>query len=342
MRYIGGKSLVISSINEVIQQKCPDITSALDIFAGSGVVSDFFKKSGFRTISNDFLYFSYVIQRSTIGLNKKPSFRQLGIADPITFLNNLNIADTDIDINNCFIYNNYSPVNDCQRMYFQPDNALKIDVIRLQIEIWYKSKRITENEYYYLLGSLISAVPYVANIAGVFEAYLKFWDKRTYNPLVLQEPTVFSNRKRNICTNMDYHKLLNRRCDLLYADPPYNSREYLPNYHILETIARYDYPTIAGVTGIRASCPEEKSLFCKKKSVETAFEDLIRDTRCHHVLISYNTEGLLSTDRLAEICQDYAAHDSFELFQFGYRRYKSKIPNNAAGLQEQLFYFEKG
>ena len=81
-----------------------------------------------------------------------------------------------------YLYN-YSPVGDCNRMYFQPENAMKIDIIRLTIEKWYKSDLITEDEYFYLLASLINAVPFVANITGVYAAYLKFWDERTYKKL---------------------------------------------------------------------------------------------------------------------------------------------------------------
>lgn len=96
----------------------------------------------------------------------------------------------------CFIYNNYSPVGQCERMYFQPENALKIDIIRLTIEKWYTEELITENEYFYLLSSLINAVPFVSNITGVYAAYLKFWDKRTYKTIKLTEPIITNNGKK--------------------------------------------------------------------------------------------------------------------------------------------------
>mgnify|MGYP002563078506 FL=1 len=75
MRYIGGKSLLLENINAVIRENAGEISSVIDVFAGSTVVSDFFKKQGLRVISNDFLYFSYVIARGTIGLNKKAFIR---------------------------------------------------------------------------------------------------------------------------------------------------------------------------------------------------------------------------------------------------------------------------
>lgn len=340
MRYIGGKSLQIDNINSIINSETDSVSSIIDLFAGSGVVSQNFKAQGYRTISNDSLFFSYVIQRCSIALNMKPQFSKLGISDPITYLNELGFEDTDFSKSECFVYNNYSPTGSCERMYFQPDNALKIDLIRLTIQKWYDQGLVNEDEYYYLLAVLINAVPYVSNIAGVYAAYLKYWDDRTFKPLTLAEPVITNNRKKNMCFNVDYKELLSKKCDLLYADPPYNSREYLPNYHILETIARYDYPKISGVTGMR-KYDNQKSVFCKKNTVADAFKILIRDCKCKYILISYNNEGLLSTSELSDICAQYAVDDSFKLFEFDYRRYKNKIPNNKVGLKEQLYFLRR-
>lgn len=340
MRYIGSKSLQINNINSVISSETKFVSSVVDLFAGSGVVAKNFKTLGYRTVSNDFLFFSYVLQRGTIGLNRKPRFKKLGINDPIEYLNGLKFENSGLAESECFIYNNYSPINGCKRMFFQPDNALKIDVIRLTIQKWYEQSLINEDEYYYLLAALINAVPYVANITGVYAAYLKYWDKRAYKQLVLEEPHIINNSKRNECFNCEYKKLLSKKSDLLYADPPYNSREYLPNYHILETIARYDYPEISGVTGMR-KYDDQKSVFCKKSTVSDAFNILVRDCRSRYILISYNNEGLLSTSELSDICKQYAVDNSFKLFEFDYRRYKNKIPNNKAGLKEQLYFLRR-
>ncbi len=340
MRYIGGKSLMIDNINNVIEQNNVNIDSVIDLFSGSGIVANSFKGKGYQTISNDLLYFSYVLSRAAIGLNEKPTFKNLGIDEPIKYLNGLKLADTVFDIDQCFIYNNYSPVGDCERMYFQPDNALKIDIIRLTIKKWYKEELITEDEYFYLLSSLINAVPFISNITGVYAAYLKYWDERTYKTLELTEPIITSNGKKNECYNSDFTELLSKKCDLLYADPPYNSREYLPNYHILETIARYDYPEIHGVTGMR-NYDDQKSVFCKKNTVSSAFVTMIRDCQSKYILISYNNEALLSTDELSDICKQYAVDDSFKLYEFDYRRYKNKIPNNTKGLKEQLYLLRR-
>lgn len=341
MRYIGGKSLLLNEIDSVIKQTIgwEKIHSVIDIFAGSGVVSQFFKEKGKHLLANDFLAFSYAMLRGTCGMATEPAFKKLDV-EPLKYLNNLDVSNVSLPDSRMFIYNNYSPHEHCERMYFQKDNALKIDLIRIQIEQWRLQALISEEEYFYLLASLLAAVPYVANTTGVYAAYLKFWDIRTYNSLELKAPVLLLNGASCKCTNADYKTLLPENADLLYADPPYNSREYLPNYHIMETIAKYDYPQIHGKTGMR-NYDGQKSEFCKKRTVAEAFETMLRDTQSRYVIISYNNEGLLPTEDLSAICRKYAANDSFQLFEFPYRRYKNKIPNNKAGLMEQLYFLQR-
>lgn len=340
MRYIGGKSNLLNDIYNVITQSTVNVNTIIDIFSGSGVVSSFLKENNYNVVGNDIMYFSYVLSRGTTALNQVPTFTNLGIADPIAYLNNLDIANTNINLDDCFIYQNYSPHGDITRMYFQNNNAIKIDIIRITIEEWFTHHLINDDEYYYLLAALISAVPYVSNITGVYGAYLKHWDARTYNPLTLKVPDIIMSTVNAVFYNDNCDIILpNIVGDLLYADPPYNSRQYLPNYHVLETIARYDNPQIHGVTGMR-NYQHQKSDFCTVKGVEGAFRRMIENSNVRYVLISYNNEGLLSTERLSAICQEYAINDSFELHEINYRRYNN-VGTTPAGVTEQLYFFEK-
>lgn len=340
MRYIGGKKLLLNDIFKVIDENCKDVETVIDIFSGSGVVSKFFKEKGYNVVSNDFLYFSYVLVRGTVGVKSKPKFEGLDNRNVIDYLNNLTLKESGYSLDDCYIYQNYSPNSSCNRMYFQNKNAIKIDIIRLKIEEWLQQKKITEDEYFYLLAILLNAVSYVANIAGVFGAYLKFWDKRTYKDLHLEELDIIESPQKIKCMNCDYKEALVEDADLLYADPPYNSREYLPNYHILETIARYDRPDIHGVTGLRCY-DKQKSSFCKKSTVYDSFDYLIKECKSKYIIISYNNEGLISTEELSQLCKKYSVKDSFKLIEIDYRRYKNKIPNNTAGLKEQLYFLRR-
>lgn len=338
MRYIGGKSNLVNDIQNVIIQSTTNVHTIIDIFSGSGAVSSFFKEQGYDVIGNDIMYFSYVLSRGTTALSQEPTFIKLGISDPIKYLNNLDISNTNISFDDCFVYQNYSPYGN--RMYFQENNAIKIDIIRITIEEWLRNCIINDDEYYYLLASLISAVPYVSNITGVYGAYLKHWDARTYHTLTLKKPHIITTSAKAIFYNDNCDNLLpNITGDLLYADPPYNSRQYLPNYHILETIARYDKPEIHGITGMR-DYQDQKSDFCTVKGVEDAFKRLIENANTRYLLISYNNEGLLSTERLSSLCRKYAVNDSFKLHKIDYRKYKN-TGTTSGRVTEQLYFFEK-
>ncbi len=333
---------MLENINEVINENTEGVNSVVDIFTGSGIVSENFKRQGFKVYSNDFLYFSYVLLKGTVGINKKPKFKKLGIKEPIEYLNSLDIDNHEIDEDKLFIYKNYSPNESCERMYFQNKNAIKIDLIRQKIEEWMNEGLLTQQEYFYLLASLIAAVPYIANITGVYGAYLKHWDNRTYNDLKLENPVLINNGVRNLCYNQDANKLIRKiKADLLYCDPPYNERQYLPNYHVLETIAKYDNPEIKGVTGMREYGEEEKSLYSRKNEAIIAFEDLIKRAKCRYILVSYNNEGILKTEEIEELMKKYGKEETFKLYEYPYRRYKNKIPNRSKGLKEQLYFIEK-
>lgn len=340
MRFIGSKNSLLEEIGSVIQEIAPDAETIIDLFSGSGAVANYFKSKNYNVICNDQMYFSYVLLRGITQLKKELQFSGLGF-DPIVNLNGLMLENSGIELKDCFVYQNYSPHDDCERMYFTPENAIKIDIIRITIEKWKNENLINEDEYFYLLATLISAVPYVSNIAGVYAAYLKDWDKRALKPLELKKIEITGTDKNIQAFNLKNIELEKQvKADVLYSDSPYNSREYLPNYHILETIAKYDYPEIKGVTGMR-DYKEQKSDFCTKAKVHDAFENMIKEANVKYIVISYNNEGIISTEELSVLCKKYAKKNTFHLKEIPYRRYKSKIPNNEKGLCEQIYYFEK-
>lgn len=333
MRFIGGKSLLLENIYNLITEKTEGVETIADLFTGSGTVAAFLKEKGYRTVSNDILYMSYCLARGMTELNRKPTFKALGF-DAVRYLNGLSDTPSDDD-SACYVYQNYSPHDGCERMYFQNSNALKIDRIRLRIEEWHQDGKLTEAEYYYLIACLLSAVPYVANITGVYAAYLKHWDKRTYNTLELKPLPIIPSKKKCVSYNLDAAEISGKvKFDLAYIDTPYNARQYAPNYHILETIARYDYPEIHGVSGMREY---ERSEFCSRSMVADAFRKLMKSLKCPYAVISYNNEGLLSTNELMDVLGDFGA---VSLTEIPYRRYKSKIPNETEGLKEQLYFVD--
>lgn len=317
MNYIGSKH----SILDFIESSILDFTKEegkvfCDIFAGTGVVAKRFKQDGYDVISNDLQYYSYVLNKHYIENNKEITFnglKKIGIKDVFIYLNKL-------DNYQGFIYNNYTLEGSNERQYFTEYNAIKIDSIREQIEKWYKKGNIIDNEYYYLIACLLEAADKVANTASVYEAFLKKVKRSAQNELVLKPlPIIINKNTYNKVYIEDSNELI--KCisgDILYLDPPYNSRKYSSNYHILETIAYGDYPMIKGKTGVRTD--SFKSDYNSIQNVAKAFEDLIKNAQFKYIFLSYNDEGIMPLEKIEEIMKKYGKYQRYER---NHKRYKA-------------------
>lgn len=342
MRYIGNKTNLLKNINQVIKDNCDGNEKVFcDLFSGTSSVARFFKNR-YKIISNDILYFSYVLQRATITNNEIPDFEKLknklNVENVLDYLETININRKKYKT---FIYDNYSPNDNCERMYLTPENAKRIDYIRTTIEKWKKENLIKENEYFYLLATLIEGVPFVSNITGTYGAYLKDWDKRAFKKFEMIRLNVVNNNEENECYREDANELIKKVSgDILYIDPPYNSRQYLPNYHLLETIARYDEPQINGKTGIR-TYTEEKSNYCIKSKVYDELEELIKNAKFKHIIMSYNQEGLLKKEEIEQILKKYGDKDTYKLYQIPYKQYENKLTKKIEKHYEYIFYIKK-
>jgi adenine-specific DNA-methyltransferase len=134
--------------------------------------------------------------------------------------------------------------------------------------------------------------------------------------------------------NEDANLLINKiEGDVLYLDPPYNARQYGANYHLLNTIARYDNFTPNGKTGLRNY---ERSKYCQKGEVANVFESLIKNADFKYIFLSYNNEGLMSEAEAREIMKKYGRYD---LATIEYQRFKAdKTENRNHKATETLEY----
>ena len=283
------------------------------------------------------------MQKATIENDNIPKFenlKKIGIQDPIEYLNHLKTEEMEkLKQEKRFLQNTYAPLGN--RMYFTNENALRIDFARIMTEQWKKKNLLTEEEYYYLIACIVEGVPFISNISGTYGAYHKKWDKRTQNIYQLYRLDVVQNHKNNKCYHQDGVELVKHiKGDILYIDPPYNERQYLPNYHVLETVAKYDNPKVKGVTGQR-EYQGEKSDFCIKKSVSLAFEQLIKNAHFRFILVSYSTEGLMKMEEIEKILKKYGKKETFKLYKLPYRRFKSREQQEKEELKELVFYIEK-
>lgn len=344
MRYIGSKTLLLENIEKIIKKHTTgQETTFCDIFSGTGVVARYFKPM-YEIYTNDTLHFSYVIQKATIENNQIPSFSNLkrhGIENPFQYLEETKLRNIVLNDDDFFIANNYAPNEHCSRMYLSASNALRIDFIRTTIETWRQQRWIDEMEYYYLLAGLVEGVPYVSNITGTYGAYLKKWDSRALKQFEMMRLPVHDNRCNNLCFQKDANELVRElEGEILYLDPPYNTRQYAPNYHLLETISMYDRPEVQGVTGVRPY-QEMKSAFSVRSQVNEAFEDLIAHARFSRLIMSYNTDGLMRAEEIARIMRKYGEEDTFRLYSVPYRKYKAKLDQKTKSLYEHIFVVHK-
>jgi len=354
MRFIGNKTKLLSYIHEIL--KSHDVLVGerfFDFFSGTASVGRYFKEHGFDVTSSDILYFSYVLQEAYIGNTGEPDFKPLLKTLPPQntgklFDNNyetvLHYLD-NLQGTNGFIYQNYTEEGtkdrEIPRKFFKGSNGQKIDAIRQIIEAWHQAKLIDDHAYFVLLATLIESVPFYANISGVYAAFLKSYDPRAVKDLVLRPIELSPTGKtgKAYCRNsMEFLDSIDT--DILYLDPPYNGRQYAPNYHLLETIARYDNPPIKGVAGIRPY-EHQKSVFCNAITAIKALDEIAATARYKVLVLSYNSEGIM---KQPDIMATLGKYGKVNLYEVDYRRFKSNSNGQSkhkTHVQEQVYVLRR-
>lgn len=317
-------------LDKKLDNKCKVL---FDAFSGTASVGSALKDM-FTIVSNDNLYFSFVISQAKLN-PPDGKFENLEI-NPFVYFN------TEKCTLKGYIYKNYS-LGNSNRMYFSEENAMKIDFIRWQIEEWKENNKINESEYYYLIASLIESVSKVANVAGVYGAYLKKWDPRAIK--TMKYIPIEVNESKSICHNIVYNdkieNLINKvNVDILYLDPPYTKNQYSVQYHLLETIARYDAPQIKGITGAR-NTSAQASDFSKPGKVNIEFERLVACANCKYIIMSYSSDGIMTKEYIEYVLKRYGKEDTFEFRKIPYKKYLNSKTKKGNEHFEYLFYIEK-
>ena len=322
-RYLGNKYKLLPFITGVVNDECSDITSIADIFAGTGAVPSAFTDK--VIITNDLMYSNYICNYAWFGAEE---YDPQIIIDCVVRYNAL----TDLEDN--YMTDNFADT------YFSRDDCAKIGYIREDIEVLYKKGDINTRERAILITSLLYAMDKIANTCGHYDAYRKGveFDKslELYVPMANRQ-----NNPNNQCFNMDSNELVkNIEADLVYIDPPYNSRQYCDAYHLLENVARWEKPEVFGVAR-KMDRSTMKSKYCTQSATE-AFEQLIRDIKAKYILLSYNNMAEKGNDRSnakisdQDIMRILEKKGEVKVFSESYKAFttgKSDIDDN----QERLF-----
>lgn len=320
-RYLGNKHKLLGFIEDIVSEKCNRIKSFCDIFAGTGVVGERFNKPEINVISNDILFSNYACLKTFLGTSTNID----KISEKIKFLNNIQTTE-----------DNYFSKH-FGNTYFSLENAIKIGAIREEIE----NIAETEEEKNALICSLLYAVDKVANTVGHYDAFRK--DLDMLQSVKLLTPDIdYSNNATNEIYKEDANILIRKIfCDVLYIDPPYNSRQYSDAYHLLENLAEWKKPEVIGVAK-KMDRSHIKSSYCLKNATQS-FENLIRNANCKHILLSYNNTGDSkdgrSNARIADndILRILKKKGEVEIFERDYKAFTAG-KSNGDGNAERIFY----
>ena len=319
MRYIGNKTRLLPFILRTLKRSGIGVGSVHDSFAGTASVSRALKEKGWRVFSSDLLISSYVFQRAYVVAEA---------ADPL-------LGDMANDLGSLppregFITEHFSPSRRSgasARMYFTPENAGRIDAAREQLERWRKAGTISEDTYYLLLAAIIEGADRVANTAGVYASYMKRWQpnaKRRFEVIPEMPIKGAQPAHAKVMDAIEAAKSIGE-VDLLYIDPPYNSRQYVAYYHIPEILARGwtdSAPAIRGKVGLLAG-EEGRSQWSHGRRVQKLFSALLAASGARHALISFNSEGHLAPDTLQSLLTRASVDGEVAHFTQRYRRYRA-------------------
>lgn len=348
-RYIGNKTKLLPYITERIHEMIGDTGTVADIMAGTGSVSLELRKHGYKVIASDVMTYSYHHLVTNLQIGEYPAFSGLvdsGIVsvdstypymDVLTYLNGLSPKHS-------FFYREFSPdgkpLNGCPaRKYFTSENAAKIDAIREMINAWIEEKAITSVEESLLKHTLIMAVNEVANISGTYGYFLSDFKKNAREPIMLRPADIYTKNTKGHTVRLGFAENLAGliTADLCYIDPPYMKRQYAANYHILETIARGDFPEAVGKSGLRDWWDQHSKLCTKTRGLQS-FEKIMNDIHCDKFLISYSEDGLFTLDQLKDC---FGKFGSVKVQKIDYNRFKSNDSKLPPKLKEYLISVER-
>ncbi len=271
-RYTGSKYKLMEWIRTLIVDNCEG-KIFFDVFAGTGVVTEYMINDYEKYIINDFLYSNEVIYKGFLLQENYDMDKLIKIVEKYNKTNKTKLKD------------NYVSTNFGDK-YFNKDDAKLIGKIREELEISISKKEISSKEYYILLSSLLYSIDKIANTCGHYDAYRKIDNIESKFKYELILPKKLDKKQKIEIYREDSNVLAKEiKADVAFIDPPYNSRQYSRFYHVLENITKWEKPELYGT----ALKPKEENMseYCKT-SAPKAFKDLIDNLNVKYIVVTYN------------------------------------------------------
>jgi adenine-specific DNA-methyltransferase len=303
IKYLGSKRLLLPQILAAVAE-VENARSVLDLFSGTSRVGHALKQAGYRVIANDWNGYAATLARCYVAADREthaePAMRW------IAELQALPPAP------------GWFTQTYCERSrYLQPDNGGKVEAIREAIA-GLALEPLLESV---LLVSLLEAADRVDSTAGVQMAYLKQWSARSYKPLALRLPDLLprSPHGPGEAHQLDAHTAARTlAADVAYLDPPYNQHSYLGNYHVWESLIRWDRPEVYGIACKRTEVRERRSPFNSRRRCTEALRELIDRIDARVLIVSFSNEGFIER---AEMEALLAVRGPVRTFEHDYKRY---------------------
>lgn len=335
MKYIGNKCRLIGFIEDCLKDFKVEYKNVkvYDLFSGTGSVSEFFLKNNCKVLSCDNMNYAIAEQYRRLFFREEPEFNEIKeligyekLDDILKYLNSL-------EGKKGYFFDNFCEEGEYKRKFFSSSNAKKIDAIRNKIDEW--KDILPSDKYNFLVGILMNSADFVSNTAGTYGAYLKIWRSMALKEMKLEKPEFIHSGeiKMYTCDVINFVKNQDK-ADIVYLDPPYNTRQYPAYFSVLESIVVNDNQKLNGKTGLR-NYENQKSKFSIKKYVKEEFIELIDSIKSNYIVMSYSTEGILDSDFIMETLNKKG---KTKMYNTLYRRFKTNSwTEKNTNLKEILF-----
>ncbi|MBL8942292.1 MAG: DNA adenine methylase [Myxococcales bacterium] len=303
IKYIGSKRTLVPLIRDVIAG-LPDIRTAADLFSGTSRVGHALKAQGLRVVANDHNAYAATLARCYVQADREDV-----LAPATQLLEEFRRVPGRAG---------YFTDTFCVRSrFFQPRNGERIDAIRDAIA----AKDLPPELEAVLLVSLMEAADRVDSTTGVQMAYLKQWAPRAHNPLELRMPDVLpraaAGKGEAHCADA-VEVARAHEVDVAYLDPPYNQHKYVGNYHVWETLVRWDCPEVYGAACKRVDCRTRRSAFNSRPNAAAALAELVAAVRARYLVVSFSNEGFFTRESVVDML---AARGEVAVLETDFKRY---------------------
>jgi adenine-specific DNA-methyltransferase len=304
IKYLGSKRVLVPQLGDIADRV--GARTAVDLFTGTTRVAQELKRRGLEVTATDLATYSQVLSDCYIATDAAT----VDVEELDSALKRLDALPGEPG---------YFTRTFCEESrFFQPRNGARIDAVREAIEADHRGSPL----FPILLTSLMLAADRVDSTTGLQMAYLKEWAPRAHQDLQLRRPELLPGPGATVCGDATLTVDTLPPVDLMYLDPPYNQHRYFTNYHIWETLVRWDEPEVYGVARKRIDARDEstRSVFNSKRTMPAAMADLLCRARAEVVVLSYNDESWVTADEIVAMLRD-AGHEDVRVLAFDNKRY---------------------